>query len=335
VTSGTLHVVVSCKSRKTVDVPPSLHMSMVRSFSLRERMHDWVERLQTQQSIAFPALSLYAGDHWKVVLRIPKAAAGRLDVRLWVVSAGYGLVSIDTPLKPYSATFIREHAESVAPRRCAFSTADWWRDLSRWSPDVYGGPRTLDELAASLTRRRDILLLALSQPYALALREDIAFAEGRAAGRVALVSVGLAAAANLSAPASMLPVEARLKQTVGGAMQGVNGRIAEMIVREHANWFPSVARLRALVGQWVADAPALPTYDRAVQSDNAVRQFIHDQANGGKVSSRTGMLRALRDSGRACEQSRFGRLYDEVMEVVYGSTLPATPQAANTTGEVA
>lgn len=334
-TSGTLHVVVSCKSRKTVDVPANLRMSTIRAVNLPERMRDWVEQLQTNRSAEVPASSLYAGDHWRVVLRIPGAAGGRLDVRLWVVSAGYGLVSIDTPLKAYSATFISEHAESVAPRRCGYSTADWWRNLSRWSPDVYAGPRTLDELAASLTRRRDVLLLALSQPYALALREDIASAERRAVGRVALVSVGLAAAANLSAPASLLPVEARLKQTVGGAMQGVNGRIAEMIVREHAKWFPSVDRLRALIGQWVADAPALPTYGRAVQSDDAVRQFIRDQANAGKVRSRTGMLRALRDSGRACEQSRFGRLYGEVMEVGYGSEPAATPQPGSTTGQVA
>src|SRR5205823_583302 len=97
--------------------------------------------------------------------------------------------------------------------------------------------------------QREVLLLALSEPYALALRADIASAEDSATGPVSLVSVGLAAAPNISALRSLLPVEARLKQTVGGAMQGVNGRIAEMIVREHARWFPNVEKLRALVSQ--------------------------------------------------------------------------------------
>ncbi|HJQ12912.1 MAG TPA: hypothetical protein VJ840_17915 [Gemmatimonadaceae bacterium] len=328
-TAGTLHVVVSCKSRKTVDVPANLRMSTVRGVDLSERMRDWVMRLQTTRSVEVPASGMYGGDHWRVILRIPEAAGRQLDVRLWVVSAGYGLVSIDTQLKPYSATFIPSHAESIAPRFCAYSTADWWRELGRWRPVAYGGPRTLDELATSLMGRRDVLLLALSQPYALALREDIASAERKASGRVALVSVGLAAVENRSTLASLLPVEARLKQRVGGAMQGVNGRIAEMMVREHAKWFPSVDKLRALVCEWVADAPALPIYDRAVQSEDEVRQFIRDHAKPDQVSSRTGMLRALRDSGRACEQSRFRRLYDEVMEMA-GSTLAPSPEAGST-----
>jgi hypothetical protein len=189
--------------------------------------------------------------------------------------------------------------------------------MSDWRPDEYRGPRTIDELVHKSGNEADIVLLALSQPYASALSDDIAAADARAPGRVALVSVGLAAAKDVSRSSAVLPVEARLKQTVGGAMQGVNARIAEKIVREHARWYPSLNDLRALVSRWVTDTPALPSYDRASQSDDDVRAFIRTQAFAGIVTSRTGMLRTLRDSGRACEQERFRRLYDEVMQVVY------------------
>jgi hypothetical protein len=175
-------------------------------------------------------------------------------------------------------------------------------------------------------------LLAVSEPYAQALRDDIDAAESRAPGRIALVSVGLAKEAGESAPESLLPVEARLKQTVGGAMQGVNGRLAEKIVREHAAWFPRIDLLRGLVNQWVEEAPPLPTFDRALQTDDDVKRFIRERAQSGEAASKSAALRALRDSGRACEQARFGRLYREVMG---GSAAVAAPQMSSQAGDSA
>jgi hypothetical protein len=332
VNSGTLHVVVSCKSRKTVDVPTRLRMSDVRPTEVQDRVREWTGRLETYPANRLPASELYAGDHWKIVLRIPQAATEQLAVKLWVVSAGYGLVAFDTPLKPYSATFIRAHTEAVAPAGSTHSSRDWWREISAWTPEGYRQPRTLGELAAHFTSRNDALLLALSEPYAQALREDIAVSEQHAPGRVALVSVGLASAGEHGSPASLLPVEARLKQIVGGAMQGVNARIAERIVREHASWFPQADRLSALVREWVEVAPELPKYDRAQQSDADVRQFIREKAGAGGPISKSAVLRELRNSGRACEQARFGRLFREAME---GSAAVAAPQIRSTAGDAA
>jgi hypothetical protein len=330
--SGTLHVVVSCKSRKTAEVPTPLHVSDVQSAGLHDRVRDWVDRLETFPAQQVPASRLYAGDHWKVVLRIPEAALGHLTVKLWVVSAGYGLVAIDMPLKPYSATFVRAHAEAVAPAGSNYSTSDWWREISRWAPEGPAQPRTLARLAANLSSDRDVLLLALSEPYAKALSEDIDAAERNAPGRVALVSVGLASASQVAPAQSLLPVEARLKQRARGAMQGVNGRIAEMIVREHGAWYPRVDQLRTLVQQWVAETPNLPKYNRAKQSDEDVRRFIRECMTSGRGTSKSKVLRELRTSGRQCGQDRVGRLYREVLD---GSAAVAAPQVDGCAGDAA
>jgi hypothetical protein len=306
-------------------------MSDLKSVGLHDRIRDWTGRLEQVSMERIPASGLYAGDHWKIALRIPEAATGALAVRLWVASAGYGLVSIETPLKPYSATFIRAHAEAVAPAASQYTTRDWWREMSAWAPEGYSEPRTLGELTLSFTNN-DVLLLAMSEPYAQALREDIDAAESHAPGRVALVSVGLASAVSTSHPVSLLPVEARLKQTLRGAMQGVNARIAEAIVREHARWFPSTERLRAVIREWVDAAPALPTYDRAEQTDEDVRQYIRERARAGAANSKSEVLRALRDSGRACGQERLGRLYREVIDA---SPSIAPTRMSSATGDTA
>src|SRR5262249_36608793 len=83
-----IHVVVSCKSRKTLPIPRGLLMSSISKRALDERVATWIQALQSVDAPHRRAADLYAGDHWNVVLKIPEVAP-RLTVKLWVVSAGY------------------------------------------------------------------------------------------------------------------------------------------------------------------------------------------------------------------------------------------------------
>jgi hypothetical protein len=208
----TLHVVVSCKSRKTLDIPRALRISSVHDHDLESRAAHWRETLEGYSSETRPAADLYAGDHWKVVLRIPTVAP-QLNVQIWVASAGYGLVPIEQELKPYSATFIRPHLESVTTPESKFGPREWWRALTTW--DIGEHPRSVAGLARTLSQDGGLILLALSAPYALALADDIANAAKAAPGRIALISAGLA---GVAAPPQLagiiLPAEARLKRLV-------------------------------------------------------------------------------------------------------------------------
>ena len=95
-----LHVVVSCKRRKTLPVPAETSISFIHAADLEQRANEWISALEKAQLDERPAGDLYAGDHWKVVLEMP-ASAKELQVKLWVASAGYGLIEIGTLLKPY------------------------------------------------------------------------------------------------------------------------------------------------------------------------------------------------------------------------------------------
>jgi hypothetical protein len=307
----TLHVIVSCKSRKTLPIPASLTMSSLAGSGLEERAADWTQKLEGLPLEERSASALYAGDHWRIVLEIPSSANPEFQIHLWVVSAGYGLIGIDALLKPYSATFIQSHAESVVPKAAAFTERDWWRRISEWSP-APGAPRHVSDLAAGDSN--SFVLLALSEAYANALEDDIAAAVSSAPGRVALVSAGRNLRPDDRLASAMLPAEARLKRIVGGAMQGVNARIARKIVSEHARWFPEIEKLRRLIESWGDGVPPLPTYNRARMTDTEVRQFIRDDSVAEPRSSKSRALRRLRDSGQACEQARFGRLFQEVAD---------------------
>jgi hypothetical protein len=56
-------------------------------------------------------------------------------------------------------------------------------------------------------------------------------------------------------------------------------------------------------------------YDREKFSDDAdVIDWIREEYKHGRGASASRMLRALRDSGRACEQKRFGRLHRQYLD---------------------
>jgi hypothetical protein len=57
-------------------------------------------------------------------------------------------------------------------------------------------------------------------------------------------------------------------------------------------------------------------------TDAEVRQFINQKLREDPRVKKTPLLRLLRENDRACEQSRFGAIYQQVKEEVFGSQNP-------------
>lgn len=315
-TRPTLHVVVSCKSRKTRPVRAELRIANVPSVPLDERVQTWIRLLEASDDESVIAGDLYAGEHWKIVRSLASGVRDDLSIKVWIVSAGYGLVEYSTRMKPYAATFIRSHVDSVVSKHATHAASDWWAAISEWSPQA-GMPRQIRTLAETMGKG-DFILLALSEPYAVAVANDIVAAARARPERVALISAGLLTSRSPELSEQLrnvlLPAESRLKSLVGGAMQGVNARIAAKAAADHALWFPNSTSLRQLLRSWLTQTPPLQQYHRHALSDDEVRSFISTHCSGAGGQSKSRLLRALRDAGMACEQSRFSALYQQVLE---------------------
>src|SRR4051812_26361709 len=100
---ATVNVVVTCTKRKGRPVAPRQMLRTVPDGrSIKQRAASWLNRLQGGGE-ATPVIDLYAGDHWSVVRSIAVAHEEAPRARLWVCSAGYGLVPLESHLLPYSA----------------------------------------------------------------------------------------------------------------------------------------------------------------------------------------------------------------------------------------
>src|SRR5690348_14722814 len=95
----TINMVVTCTKRKRISPKRELQLRSVKGRSLAEKSRLWLRRLNKAAGKRIAARDLYAGDHWSIVRALDEAAAdSKLAVNIWVCSAGYGLVSLDTKL---------------------------------------------------------------------------------------------------------------------------------------------------------------------------------------------------------------------------------------------
>jgi hypothetical protein len=302
----TVHIVVTCTNRKTTSPSDFLKVRTLGRDSVEARATDWIERLASSKAQAIAARDLYCGEHWTVVKSMHGEAAqfGR-TVRIWVVSAGYGLLPLDAEVRSYAATFCSGHVDTVG---LGTSQTVWWQSLARWEGPAEGAPRSVTELIFESAGAP--VLIALSPPYLYACTPDLLGAVQHAKpGQVSIVSAGTRGG---PLHAWLLPCDARFQHALGGSLQALNVRIVSHLLRTHSGPIEQRSLSEALQ-ELLAVQPAVVRYERTKVTDDELVQFIVDQlADGGRLSH-SRLLRIFRDSGGACEQARFRSVYESVV----------------------
>jgi hypothetical protein len=304
-------MVVACAQTKTLPVPPELELGRVPAAIVSARAHAWVEKRDAACAAELPALDLYSGTYWATIRRLKDTAVVLgYETRLWVASAGYGLVPDNASLKPYSATFAAGDADSVCNKsysRGARATVlrDWWTIIS--------GDRGVASVATA--DRRGSLLIVAGPAYVNAMWHDLSRA---AAALASLEQLVIVSSRESAAPpilrSNVVRSEARLAHAVGGALPVLHARVTEKVL-EVANGKPLQAGLlRTHFARVLARQPEWQLPVREKSADEEVRAFVRRELRSNPALSYTAALRTYRGTGRACEQKRFKTLFGSVTE---------------------
>ena len=313
------NIVVSCSNRKRKPAPPTNRAASLSACTPDARVKQWSGLLDRSKVDRLSAAQLYQGEHWTTVRRIQGELGGG---SVHVASAGYGLVPLDAPLAPYGATFSPREADWVVPSSRSDDwrhyVAEWWKCLAAWQPRDVTGPRSLRELARSHPDRP--LIVAASEPYITAMTADLlaAASELTSASLLTVISAG-ASRLDADVAAMTAPCSGELQGLVGGSLQALNARIVLHLVCGPPNQLTRNCIRREVLAM-ADEAPEVKRPKRSPMSDDDVRIWIHQQVDGSPKATHSGLLRVLRDEGRACEQSRFRDLFREVKEVRHGSS---------------
>ncbi len=176
----TLHIVTTCTDRKTIKATSALRLRSIPKVPVIERIGLWQEAVRRFQGEKVAARDLYCGEQWAVASELPQSAVDAgFTPRLWVASAGHGLVSGDTPIPSYSATFTRKHPDSVMP--LGESPKEWWEALTSRK-----GARCIANLVQESKSAYVLVICSLS--YFKALEADLRSAIEIGKDRVLIVS---------------------------------------------------------------------------------------------------------------------------------------------------
>ena len=305
------HIVLSCTNRKRTGAASYPRLRDVIADDVESRAAAWISMLDGEQPFGL-ARDLYAGEYWRAGLELAERAEGLSPTSTWVLSAGLGLINLDDEVPAYGATLAGGHEDSVVTPKDQKSARDvrrsWWSALASWQGPVgRGRPRRLSDLARDGAPTIFVCAgpdyLTASAPELVEVSSDLGH------GRLLVFGSG-GPEAGLESAWVRVPGQLRLR--FGGSMSSTGVRVASAIVDEVAKSGEFGAdEVRSLVASWCGATSPLPRFERKKLSDRDVELWIASdlEAHSGAVN-KSAALRRFRDDGFACEQSRFGRLYD-------------------------
>jgi len=233
---------------------------------------------------------------------VAAAPSQKIDLRVWIISAGYGLIRLDAPIMSYAASF------SVGPDQVV-STEDaprWWEALAEWNGP--GFPRTIEGLA-----KLEIcgpLMVVASAPYVKAILGDFAGARKVLSDEaIGLISTGYAR--HESMESVHLPGDDRFLSDRGGTAHTLNVKLASWALETFHEWKNDFSILHASFKDRLGKLAARDHTTGTPNTDADVKAFIEERLSTDPKAY-TVLLREFRGRGRACEQLRFKQIYSSV-----------------------
>ena len=311
-----LDVVLSCTARKRAFEPGYPRLRSIGRAYVAERVEQWADLVSTAPC-RYVAADLYAGEYWQTGMRLATLAESTGQIRVSVVSAGLGLVGMRDELPMYGATFASRHPDSVlASLDSAMHRQvrrQWWETLTRAEVLGHRSPQHLVDLAEHGSDRSVIVCIGRSYLDAVAVDLTALVKRLDDPERMMIFAAG-------APPAGLeecwITVPGSLRLTLGGSLASTNLRAAVAVLTELGTLPPNAAKARSIVGALATTAGKLPTFDRRRQCDDLVSDWIVNHLADAPNVSKTAALRRFRDEGNACEQARFGRLFDNAREMV-------------------
>lgn len=336
ITRPKIHIIASCTSRKRV--PPTKELGLISPrANLEKRAAAWWENLNVSPVVnsdndgefqknhgKIKASELYIGGYWSNIRQLPsKVDLSGLASNLWIISAGYGLISSSDDVYSYSATFTPGDKNSVTNGECdvrkrAETLREWWELISNFQLPQSSNPRKLRQLFRE--NSGDYFLIVASANYLTAVEKDLLEGIKSLSSPENLVIITSKSFSNENLQKNIVSADARLqcsgdcaencqKHLVPRGIRGaISAALAVKIIERAKDGFNAL-NVKQFVQNGIEKSPALVSIKRTRMDDTEVHKFINQELDEFPSASCTSLLRKLRNYGWACEQKRFRELY--------------------------
>lgn len=335
-----IHIIAGCTSRKRI--PPTKELGLISPrVNLEKRAADWWKNLNTYSSEdsdndakfqknygKIKASDLYIGSYWSSIRQLSsKASVSNFVTDLWIISAGYGLISSSDDIYSYSATFTPGDKNSVMNgagdvKKRAETLRKWWGLISDFQLPQNSNPRKLSQLFRE--NSEDYFLIVASANYLTAVETDLLEGVKSLSSPENLVIITSKSFSNENLQKNIVAADARL-QCSGDCAEncqkhlvprGIRGAISaalaiKVIERVKENGF-NAPNIKEFIQDGIEKSPPLINPERTRVDDAQIRKFISQELDKFPSASCTSLLLKLRSDGLACEQKRFREIYQPI-----------------------
>lgn len=134
-----IEIISSCTNSKTER--PCKHLTIEyynKDIALNKVIKIWKEVTQQNKSDKHLATRLYKGVGWKATMETYYLLSGTYSTNLYIASAGYGLISHNSKIASYNATFSPRTLNSIEKfNKEKISNIKWWDSINSFQVDYF------------------------------------------------------------------------------------------------------------------------------------------------------------------------------------------------------
>lgn len=317
------HLFVTCVSQKSSKNLESINDKDILQGTPEDVFIQWEEKLRKSKFDKIRAGELYKGDLWNKYLTLYDCVKVRFpESKLWIISAGQGLINHDTMIIPYAATFqdgkgISDSIFSKVNHEIVTKTgkknilSKWWKLCQ----SMHGTP-SISELIGQ-SKEEDRFLFVLGKEYLLSLMPEIQESINAVPNKekIIIISNSRKDSHTKALGENLLYNSPDFRNLPGTNSVTINAAIALDLIKnfplESTNW------QRKTLNAYLIDRAKELDYklltQRQKSTDVEIKDFILEHLKDSEKSA-SELHRIFHGSGRACEQKRFSILYREIVE---------------------
>ena len=333
----TFHLIVTCVAQKNCKEKHSILDSEIKKDAIENVFEQWKQLISNSRLNKEKAIDLYKGNLWNSYLDAWRIINGSTQpAEMWILSAGYGLINSEEKIVPYDITFqdVKGGVPSIltkidnksVPKKAL--TQNWW-DLLKTSNGI--NSKSLQNLVGK-GLKDDYFLIVLGKDYLDAVFCDLrkAINLSKYPGQIAIISNNVNDSVAKQFGPNWLYADNRFVKIPGINSLTVNADIAKQLLwnmfkKENGLGWWSHSNFNNFLKIKSSSLPDVVQHNRDSNTDDQIKKYIKDRLSKEDIPF-SRMHRAFRDSGQACEYSRFKKLYLQVKTDFKIESLSIRPQ---------
>ncbi|GGB75527.1 hypothetical protein GCM10011607_39810 [Shewanella inventionis] len=299
-----VHLITNCTNVKRKHLQNKVSFGDVLNTEQPD-IKDWVDAISNNKSRDL-AINTYAGDHWTVAKDINNDG-----VPLWVLSAGFGFISGQDNICSYDATFSNNGENAV---RLFSNTNDSNKDNITWWEQLHlNRCYSYQHDFSSMVRhhKNDNFCISTSPQYLKVILPELI--KLRESGHITEKNT-IIITSKVELPQSLQSLRLIATEDFCELLQGsrvsLNIRLARYLLKELSSSDDFISQIKERYVRLQRRSKPAKKFDRVKVDDEEVANYIIKKLEcGSPKSSATVLLNAFRNDGFACEQKRFGKIF--------------------------